>query len=125
MNNNILQNYKYKNWCKISRYEKLNEDIIYSLEKKVFFNWYFIFKYQKINFSKKFITDFINKMNHYTLYDMDEKNYYTNDLIHDYGLNSFDLKIAKDLIKKLKNIILIKYTISKLGDIGVLISNFV
>ena len=125
MNIRILHNFKYKNWCKISKYEKLSEDIIYSLEKKVFFNWYFIFKYQNINFTKKFILKFINKMNHYTLYDMDEKNYYTNDLIHDYGLNSFDLKIAKDLIKKLKNRILIKYTISKLGDIGIIISNFI
>ena len=40
-------------------------------------------------------------------------------------MNKKFLKIAKDLIKKLKNRILIKYTISKLGDIGIIISNFI
>ena len=122
---NSNKNFKYDNWYKVCKFEKLNENLIYELHKKVFLNWYFIFKYQKINFSKNFILQFINKMNCYTLYDIDEKNYYSNDIIHDYGFNEKDLLISKKLINKLKQRVIIKYTIYKLGDIGILINNFI
>ena len=42
-----------------------------------------------------------------------------------YGLNELDLAIARNLIKDLKNKVIIKYTMCKLGDIGFLISHFI
>jgi hypothetical protein len=121
----LYNNYKMINWYKASQFQDLDERIIYDLKDKVYFNWYFIFRYQKINFSKKFILNFLNKMNNYTLYDIDNNNYYTEDIIHDFGMNIEDIYKTKKLIKNLKNKILIKYIISKIGDIGILINEFI
>ena len=115
----FIKEFKNKlNWFQGSKFLKLNENLIEEFSKKV--NWYRIFKYQNINFSKKFILKNLNKFDNYNIHYIKPMPNY----IYDYGNSDQEINELLFLKKELKITIIKKYNISLLGDYGFSISKF-
>ena len=99
LNEKFISDFKdYLSWESISKYQDISESFIIKYIDKV--SLYNIFLYQNINFSKKFI---LNNLN---------------------NIKEFNNNYNTYLYLKLKHLILVKYYIFKLGDIGSIINKY-